>query len=128
MGTLHHYRTLEREYGVMSDDKRTNRSTRLSPQDRRRRGRGAITVQAGASPALAGAERVVRRADHREARPAVDFPDGLKFLPDERVLVFREATTFQRSRARLATHLGAPSGRRRWLPPNPSTPAVQPIR
>ena len=34
-----------------------------------------------------------------------DFPDGLKFLPDERVLVFREGNTFHAISA-VCTHLG----------------------
>ncbi len=34
-----------------------------------------------------------------------DFPDGLKFLPDERLFVFREANTFHAISA-VCTHLG----------------------
>ena len=34
-----------------------------------------------------------------------DFPDGLKFLPDERLFVFREANTFHAVSA-VCTHLG----------------------
>jgi menaquinol-cytochrome c reductase iron-sulfur subunit len=37
--------------------------------------------------------------------PPVDFPDGLKFLPDERLFVFREGKTFHAISA-VCTHLG----------------------
>lgn len=37
--------------------------------------------------------------------PPSEFPDGLKFLPDERVLVFREGKTFHAISA-VCTHLG----------------------
>jgi len=37
--------------------------------------------------------------------PPDDFPDGLKFLPDERLFVFREGKTFHAISA-VCTHLG----------------------
>jgi menaquinol-cytochrome c reductase iron-sulfur subunit len=37
--------------------------------------------------------------------PPTDFPDGLKFLPDERLFVFREGKTFHAISA-VCTHLG----------------------
>ena len=37
--------------------------------------------------------------------PPAEFPEGLKFLPDERVLVFREGNTFHAISA-VCTHLG----------------------
>ncbi len=37
--------------------------------------------------------------------PPADFPDGLKFLPDERLFVFREGNTFHAISA-VCTHLG----------------------
>jgi len=37
--------------------------------------------------------------------PPHDFPDGLKFLPDERLFVFREGKTFHAISA-VCTHLG----------------------
>ena len=37
--------------------------------------------------------------------PPGDFPDGLKFLPDQRVFVFREGKTFHAISA-VCTHLG----------------------
>jgi cytochrome b6-f complex iron-sulfur subunit len=37
--------------------------------------------------------------------PPADFPDGLKFLPDERLFVFRQGNTFHAISA-VCTHLG----------------------
>jgi menaquinol-cytochrome c reductase iron-sulfur subunit len=37
--------------------------------------------------------------------PPTEFPDGLKFLPDERLFVFREGNTFHAVSA-VCTHLG----------------------
>ncbi len=37
--------------------------------------------------------------------PPVDFPDGIKFLPDERLFVFRQGNTFHAVSA-VCTHLG----------------------
>ena len=37
--------------------------------------------------------------------PPTDFPDGMKFLPDERLFVFREGKTFHAISA-VCTHLG----------------------
>jgi menaquinol-cytochrome c reductase iron-sulfur subunit len=37
--------------------------------------------------------------------PPSDFPDGLKFLPDQRLFVFREGSTFHAISA-VCTHLG----------------------
>jgi menaquinol-cytochrome c reductase iron-sulfur subunit len=37
--------------------------------------------------------------------PPTEFPDGLKFLPDQRLLVFREGNTFHAISA-VCTHLG----------------------
>lgn len=37
--------------------------------------------------------------------PPLDFPDGLKFLPDQRLFVFREGRTFHAVSA-VCTHLG----------------------
>lgn len=68
-------------------------------------GVAAITVQAGASlrslvPNVSyDAPTTVKLGSPSE------FPDGLKFLPDERVLVFREGNTFHAISA-VCTHLG----------------------
>jgi menaquinol-cytochrome c reductase iron-sulfur subunit len=37
--------------------------------------------------------------------PTMDFPDGMKFLPDQRLFVFREGNTFHAISA-VCTHLG----------------------
>lgn len=37
--------------------------------------------------------------------PPVDYPDGIKFLPDERLFVFRQGNTFHAVSA-VCTHLG----------------------
>src|SRR5262245_39805986 len=65
----------------------------------------AITVQAGASlrslvPNVSyDAPTTVKLGSPSE------FPEGLKFMPDERVLVFREGNTFHAISA-VCTHLG----------------------
>ena len=55
--------------------------------------------------AIARAECVLRLADDGQARPDAEFPEGLKFLPDERLFVFREGNTFHAVSA-VCTHLG----------------------
>ena len=68
-------------------------------------GVAAITVQAGAS-----LRSLVPNVSY-DAPTTVklglpnEFPEGLKFLPDERVLVFREGNTFHAISA-VCTHLG----------------------
>ena len=100
------HRPAQLERTVMSEPQTRRRPARLPAQARhRRRRRRAIAAQAGGVAALARAERVLRRADHREAGPPADFPDGLKFLPDERLFVFREGKTFHAISA-VCTHLG----------------------
>lgn len=89
----------------MSDDKK--------PNDRRdfllRLGAGAgvaaITVQAGASLRSLVPNVSYDAPTTVKLGPPSDFPDGLKFLPDERVLVFREGNTFHAISA-VCTHLG----------------------
>lgn len=89
----------------MTDDKK--------PTDRRdfllRLGAGAgvaaITVQAGASLRSLVPNVSYDAPTTVKLGPPSDFPDGLKFLPDERVLVFREGNTFHAISA-VCTHLG----------------------
>lgn len=59
--------------------------------------------------------------------PPVDFPDGLKFLPDLRLFVFREGKVFHAISA-VCTHLGCTV--RAEALPNPETLTVdsQPLR
>ncbi len=88
-------------------------STDAKPTDRRdfllKLGTGAgvaaITVQAAASlRSLVPNVSYDAPTTVKLGAPA-DFPDGLKFLPDERLLVFREGHTFHAISA-VCTHLG----------------------
>ncbi len=59
--------------------------------------------------------------------PPLDFPDGLKFLPDQRLFVFREGKTFHAVSA-VCTHLGC-TVRAEALPrPEERTVAGVPLR
>jgi menaquinol-cytochrome c reductase iron-sulfur subunit len=53
--------------------------------------------------------------------PIPEFPDGLKFLPDERLYVFREGNTFHAISA-VCTHLGCTT--RAEALPSPETRSV----
>ena len=88
-------------------------STDAKPTDRRDflltlgagAGVAAITVQAAASlRSLVPNVSYDAPTTVKLGAPA-DFPDGLKFLPDERLLVFREGHTFHAISA-VCTHLG----------------------
>lgn len=88
-------------------------STDAKPADRRdfllKLGTGAgiaaITVQAAASlRSLVPNVSYDAPTTVKLGAPA-EFPDGLKFLPDERLLVFREGNTFHAISA-VCTHLG----------------------
>jgi cytochrome b6-f complex iron-sulfur subunit len=68
-------------------------------------GVAAITVQAGASLRSLVPNVSYDAPTTVKLGPPSDFPDGLKFLPDERVLVFREGNTFHAISA-VCTHLG----------------------
>ena len=81
-------------------------------------GVAAITVQAGASlRSLVPNVSYDAPTTVKLGAPS-EFPDGLKFLPDERVLVFREGNTFHAISA-VCTHLGC-TVRAESLP-NPQT-------
>jgi menaquinol-cytochrome c reductase iron-sulfur subunit len=68
-------------------------------------GVAAITVQAGASlRSLVPNVSYDSPTTVKLGLPS-EFPEGLKFLPDERVLVFREGNTFHAISA-VCTHLG----------------------
>jgi menaquinol-cytochrome c reductase iron-sulfur subunit len=59
--------------------------------------------------------------------PPADFPDGLKFLPDQRLFVFREGKTFHAISA-VCTHLGC-TVRAEALPrPEETTVEGRPLR
>ena len=68
-------------------------------------GVAAITVQAGASLRSLVPNVSYDAPTTVKLGPPTEFPDGLKFLPDERVLVFREGNTFHAISA-VCTHLG----------------------
>ena len=68
-------------------------------------GVAAITVQAGASLRSLVPNVSYDAPTTVKLGPPAEFPDGLKFLPDERVLVFREGNTFHAISA-VCTHLG----------------------
>ena len=68
-------------------------------------GVAAITVQAGASLRSLVPNVSYDSPTTVKLGPPSDFPDGLKFLPDERVLIFREGNTFHAISA-VCTHLG----------------------
>ena len=59
--------------------------------------------------------------------PAREFPDGLKFLPDERLFVFRQGNTFHAISA-VCTHLGCTVRAEALSQPQTSTVEGQPLR
>lgn len=56
-----------------------------------------------------------------------EFPDGLKFLPDERLFVFREGRTFHAISA-VCTHLGCTVRAEAMSQPEQTTVEGQPLR
>ncbi len=81
-------------------------------------GMAAISVQAAASLRSLVPNVSYDAPTTVKLGPPSDFPDGLKFLPDERVLVFREGKTFHAISA-VCTHLGCTV--RAEALPNPET-------
>lgn len=88
-------------------------SSDVHPNDRRdfllKLGTGAgicaITVQAGASLRSLVPNVSYDAPTTVKLGPPAEFPEGLKFMPDERVLIFRERNTFHAISA-VCTHLG----------------------
>lgn len=68
-------------------------------------GIAAITVQAGASMRSLVPNVSYDSPTTVKLGATSEFPDGLKFLPDERLFVFREGNTFHAVSA-VCTHLG----------------------
>lgn len=65
----------------------------------------AITVQAGASLRSLVPNVSYDAPTTVKLGPPSEYPEGLKFLPDERLMVFREGNTFHAISA-VCTHLG----------------------
>jgi len=65
----------------------------------------AITAQAGASLRSLVPNVTYDAPTTVKVGPPGEFPDGLKFLPDERLFVFRDGKTFHAISA-VCTHLG----------------------
>jgi cytochrome b6-f complex iron-sulfur subunit len=59
--------------------------------------------------------------------PPAEFPDGLKFLPDQRLFVFREGKTFHAISA-VCTHLGCTVRAEALSRPEEKTAEGQPLR
>ena len=99
--------------GQRGTGERTGMSTDPKPRDRRdfllKLGTGAgvaaITAQAAASLRSLVPNVSYDAPTTVKLGPPAEFPDGLKFLPDERLLVFREGNTFHAISA-VCTHLG----------------------
>ena len=89
----------------MSDDKKATDRRDFLLRIGAGAGVAAITVQAGASLRSLVPNVSYDAPTTVKLGPPSDFPDGLKFLPDERVLVFREGNTFHAISA-VCTHLG----------------------
>jgi cytochrome b6-f complex iron-sulfur subunit len=68
-------------------------------------GVAAITVQAAASLRSLVPNVSYDAPTTVKLGPPTEFPEGLKFLPDERLLVFRDGNTFHAISA-VCTHLG----------------------
>jgi cytochrome b6-f complex iron-sulfur subunit len=59
--------------------------------------------------------------------PPAEFPDGLKFLPDQRLFVFREGNTFHAISA-VCTHLGCTVRAEALARPEEKTVGGKPLR
>lgn len=84
-------------------------------------GVAAITVQAAASLRSLVPNVSYDAPTTVKIGPSNDFPEGLKFLPDQRLFVFREGNTFHAISA-VCTHLGCTV--RAEALPNPQTATV----
>ena len=90
-------------------------------------GVAAITVQAGASLRSLVPNVSYDAPTTVKLGPPSDYPDGLKFLPDERLFIVRDGNTFHAVSA-VCTHLGC-TVRAEALPrPETLTEGRQPLR
>ena len=88
----------------MTEQKNDRREFLLKLGHRRRRRRRSATQAAASLRSLVPNVSYDAPTTVKLGLPA-DFPDGLKFLPDERLFVFREGKTFHAISA-VCTHLG----------------------
>jgi len=87
----------------------------------------AITAQAGASLRSLVPNVSYDAPTTVKLGPPEEFPDGLKFLPEERLFVFRTGKTFH-SISAVCTHLGCTVRAEALSRPEESTVGGQPIR
>jgi menaquinol-cytochrome c reductase iron-sulfur subunit len=90
-------------------------------------GFAAITVQASASLRSLVPNVSYDAPTTVKLGPPSEFPDGLKFLSDERVYVFREGNTFHAVSA-VCTHLGCTVRAEALANPQTSTTDGAPLR
>ncbi len=110
----------------MSDEARNNRREFIL-----RTGTGAGIVAIGYQ-ALASLRSLVPNVSYDapttvKIGPPAEFPDGLKFLPDERLFVFREGNTFHAISA-VCTHLGCTVRAEAMSQPEVLTDSGSPLR
>ncbi len=87
----------------------------------------AITAQAGASLRSLVPNVTYDAPTTVKLGPPEEFPDGLKFLPDERLFVFRNGKTFHAISA-VCTHLGCTVRAEALARPEEQTIEGQPLR
>ena len=87
----------------------------------------AITAQAGASLRSLVPNVTYDAPTTVKVGPPGEFPDGLKFLPDQRLFVFRTGKTFHAISA-VCTHLGCTVRAEALARPEEQTVEGQPLR
>jgi menaquinol-cytochrome c reductase iron-sulfur subunit len=90
-------------------------------------GMAAIAAQAGASLRSLVPNVSYDAPTTVKLGPPDEFPDGLKFLPDERLFVFRNGKTFHAISA-VCTHLGCTVRAEALSQPHETTVDGQPLR
>jgi len=113
----------------MSDPQDPNRKDRRDFLFKLGTGAGivAIAAQAGASLRSLVPNVTYDAPTTVKLGPPGEFPDGLKFLPDERVFVFRAGKTFHAISA-VCTHLGCTVRAEALSRPEETTVEGQPLR
>jgi menaquinol-cytochrome c reductase iron-sulfur subunit len=90
-------------------------------------GVAGLTLQAGASLRSLVPNVSYDAPTTVKLGPPADFPDGLKFLPDERLFVFREGKVFHAVSA-VCTHLGCTVRAEAMSQPETKTVEGAPLR